>query len=65
VPERWRSWYLLNPMVGIVDSFRRAVLDGLAPDPSALGWSLVVTVIALPMAYAWFRHVDATLADVI
>lgn len=65
VPERWHSWYLLNPMVGIIDSFRRAVLDGLPPDPTALGWSLVVTVIALPMAYAWFKHVDATVADVI
>ena len=65
VPETWRTWYLLNPMVGIVDSFRRAVLDGVAPDPVALGWSAVVTVVVLPIAYAWFKHVEATMADVI
>jgi len=63
VPDRWRAWYLLNPMVGIVDSFRRAVLDGAAPDPSALGWSAAVTLVVLPLAYLWFKHVEATMAD--
>jgi lipopolysaccharide transport system permease protein len=63
VPDRWRSWYLLNPMVGIVDSFRRAVIDGRSPDFVALGWSLLVTVVLLPLAYVWFKHVDATMAD--
>ena len=65
VPEQWRSWYVLNPMVGIVDSFRRAVLDGVAPDPVALGWSVLVTMVVLPIAYVWFKHVEATMADVI
>jgi lipopolysaccharide transport system permease protein len=63
VPDRWRSWYLLNPMVGIVDSFRRAVIDGRSPDFIALGWSLLVTVVLLPLAYVWFKHVEATMAD--
>ena len=63
VPDRWRSWYLLNPMVGIVDSFRRAVIDGRSPDFAALGWSLLVTVVLLPLAYVWFKHVEATMAD--
>ena len=65
VPEQWRSWYVLNPMVGIVDSFRRAVLDGVAPDPVALGWSVLVTMVVLPIAYVWFKHVETTMADVI
>ena len=63
VPDRWRSWYLLNPMVGIVDSFRRAVIDGRSPDFTVLGWSLLVTVVLLPLAYVWFKHVEATMAD--
>jgi lipopolysaccharide transport system permease protein len=65
VPEQWRTWYVLNPMVGIVDSFRRAVLDGVSPDPVALGWSVLVTLVVLPIAYVWFKHVETTMADVI
>lgn len=65
VPHDWRRWYLLNPMAGIVDSFRRAVLDGAAPDAAALGSAALMTALALPAAYVWFKHVDATMADVI
>jgi lipopolysaccharide transport system permease protein len=63
VPAQWRSWYLLNPMAGIVAGFRRAILDGAAPDLSALGVAIAITVLVLPLAYLWFKHVDATMAD--
>jgi lipopolysaccharide transport system permease protein len=39
VPERLRGLYMLNPMVGIIENFRRAVLHGLAPDL----WSLTLS----------------------
>ena len=63
VPAAWRGWYLLNPMVGIVDAFRRATIEGRAPDSSALGWAAAVTALALPASYLWFKQVDATMAD--
>ena len=28
VPERWRFWYSLNPVVGVIDGFRWCVLGG-------------------------------------
>ncbi len=65
VPARLRDWYVLNPMVGIVDGFRRAVLDGRPPDPAAITASIVVVAVLLPAAYLWFTHVEATMADVI
>ena len=65
VPHAWRSWYLLNPMVGIVDSFRRAVIEGTAPDSAALTASVVTTAALLPVAYLWFKHVEATMADLL
>jgi ABC-type polysaccharide/polyol phosphate export permease len=52
-------------MAGVVDSFRRAVLEGTAPDPVAFGSACLITSVALPAAYAWFKHVDATMADLI
>jgi lipopolysaccharide transport system permease protein len=65
VPAEWRRLYLLNPLAGFVDGFRRAVLDGRAPDAESLATAIIVTLIALPLAYGWFKHVDATMADVV
>jgi len=65
VPERWRALYSLNPMVGIVESFRRVILQGVPPDFGSLGISALVTAALLPMAYIYFKHVEATVADII
>jgi lipopolysaccharide transport system permease protein len=65
VPVRWRPWYLLNPMAGIVDGFRRAILEGMPPDPVAIGAAVGVTAVLLPLAYVWFTYVEATMADLI
>jgi lipopolysaccharide transport system permease protein len=64
VPARWYGWYVLNPLAGAVDGFRRATL-GLRPDFYALGVSAVIAAIALPLAYALFKRTEATLADVV
>jgi lipopolysaccharide transport system permease protein len=63
VPTALLGWYDLNPMVGIVEGFRRAVLDGLPPDPAPTAASIAVVAILLPAAYLWFTRVDATMAD--
>lgn len=65
VPAAWRPFYTLNPMAGIIDGFRGAVLEGRAPDLAALGSSFAVVIIGLPFAYLWFKHVDATMADLV
>lgn len=65
VPDRFRPLYDLNPMVGIVDGFRRAVVGGQSPDIRLLLTSAAVSFVLLPVAYAYFRRVEATLADVI
>jgi lipopolysaccharide transport system permease protein len=65
VPARFRTLYELNPMVGIVDGFRRAVVGGQSPDMRLLMISASVSFILLPLAYAYFKHVEATVADVI
>ena len=65
VPQRFRGLYSLNPMAGIVDSFRTIVLGGSAIDWSALALSALVSILLLPLAYIYFKHVEATMADVI
>lgn len=65
VPEAWRTWYLLNPMAGIITSFREVLLRGRIADPVPLQYAAVVAAIALPVAYLVFKRAEATMADVV
>jgi lipopolysaccharide transport system permease protein len=64
IPAQWRPLYLLNPVAGLVDTFRRSVL-GLPLDVAALATAAIVTAVLLPVAYVVFKHVEATVADII
>ncbi len=66
VPEEWRFIYSLNPMVGVIDGFRWAILGGeskLHLPGFALSLSLVALLFASGVWY--FRKVERTFADVI
>lgn len=64
VPERWRAWYGLNPMAGVVEGFRWALL-GKSGSPGPLLWvSGLVVVLLLIGGLAYFRRMESTFADV-
>lgn len=65
VPARLRGWYALNPMVGVIENFRRVMLQGTTPDFYSLGISALVAAVLLPAAYLYFKRVEATMADII
>ena len=65
VPERWRPLYVLNPVVGVVENFRRAIVEGAPPDLHALTIAAIVSCVLLPVAFLYFKHVEATVADII
>ncbi len=60
----WRL-YVANPMAGIVETFRRATVLHQPPDAAALGASAVVVLVLLPLAYAWFKYAELTVADAV
>jgi len=66
VPEKWRFWYSLNPLVGVIDGFRWCLLGGESRlyMPGFL-MSLVVVAIFLWMGIAYFRRTERTFADLI
>jgi lipopolysaccharide transport system permease protein len=66
VPERLRLIYECNPMVGVIDGFRWAMLRGQSPlDSSALIASTLITS-ALCLTGVWyFRRTEKTFADII
>jgi lipopolysaccharide transport system permease protein len=65
VPAHLRGFYALNPMVGVIENFRRVMLQGTTPDFYSLGISALVAAILLPAAYLYFKRVEATMADII
>src|SRR5262249_27601029 len=64
VPEKWRPLYGLNPMTGVVEGFRWALLGSPAPGPVAFV-SAAVVVAALAAGLVFFRRAEGTFADVI
>jgi lipopolysaccharide transport system permease protein len=64
IPARWRTFYSLNPFVGIIDGYR-AALFGRAFDWKALAISLVVTLVFLAFASQQFRRMEKGFADII
>jgi lipopolysaccharide transport system permease protein len=66
VPDEWRLFYSLNPMVGVIDGFRWAILGGTTPmywPGFLLSATLVVLVFITGIIY--FRRTEKSFADVI
>lgn len=65
VPEQWRTLYSINPMVGVIESFRWALLGTPLPDPAVLAVSGVVMLGALMGGIAFFKRMEGTFSDVV
>jgi len=65
VPEKWRSIYMLNPMVGVIEGFRNVLLKASAPPLEVLGISVVVTMALLALSWPIFRRLSSYFADVL
>ena len=63
VPAQLRPFYALNPMVGVIESFRQVILKGAAPETAALLFSAAISVVLLVISYLYFKRVEATMAD--
>ena len=66
IPEKYRLLYSLNPMVGVIDGFRWAILGG----ESVIYWpgfllSLSITVFFLIIGIVFFRKMEKSFADII
>ena len=66
VPQQWRLLYSLNPMVGVIDGFRWAILG----QESVIYWpgfwlSLGIVGLVLVTGIWYFRKMERTFADVI
>jgi lipopolysaccharide transport system permease protein len=65
VPKYLRFLYDFNPLVGVIETFRGALLQGAAPDWILLTKAFSVSIVVALIAYAGFKHAEATFVDVI
>ncbi len=65
VPEKWKALYGINPMVGVVEVFRWALLGSQPSSLSMLGISAVVVLVMLTGGLYYFRRMERTFADVV
>ncbi|MEO0353010.1 MAG: ABC transporter permease [Cyanobacteria bacterium P01_A01_bin.15] len=66
VPTEWRLLYSLNPMVGVIDGFRWAIIGGNVQ----LFWpgfllSLLLVIVVLATGIRYFRRMERSFADII
>jgi lipopolysaccharide transport system permease protein len=64
VPQEWRWLFFMNPVTGIVDSFRAALFD----KPlhwAALGYSVIITFLVLTGSAYLFRRMETSFAEMI
>jgi lipopolysaccharide transport system permease protein len=64
IPERWRTLYALNPMVGVIQGFRWALFGGESPWALLLV-SLAITAILMIGGLFYFRRAEDEFSDVI
>lgn len=65
VPEKWRVLYSLNPMVGVIEGFRWALLGKGHPDPAAFALSLLFMAVMLAGGLVFFKKMERSFADII
>ena len=66
VPEQWRLIYALNPMVGVIDGFRWAILGGnYSLHPLGFTLSLLIVFLLLVSGVWYFRKTERFFADII
>jgi len=65
IPEQWQLIYALNPMVGVVEGFRWALLGSGDPPGYLLIISVMVTLFLLVSGLFYFRRMERTFADMV
>jgi len=65
IPEPWRAWYGLNPMAGVVEGFRWALLGQTGSPGSLVLVSALAVAILLVGGLMYFRRMEKSFADIV
>jgi lipopolysaccharide transport system permease protein len=65
VPGRWKLLYALNPMTGVVEGFRWALLGTSSAPGPMVAISSIIAVLVLVTGLFYFRRMERTFADTV
>ena len=65
VTGRYKSIYMLNPMAGIIDGYRKVILLGTIPNYQYTMNAFLVSLTIFILGYVYFKFVESYFADVI
>jgi len=65
IPDRWKWLYALNPMVGVIEGFRWAVLGQTRPDLAAMSIGAAIFLVLLAGGLVFFKRAERSFADLI
>jgi len=65
IPEKWQFLYSINPMVGVIEGFRWALLGKQSPNFMAMAISVIVVMALFLGGILYFKKMEQTFADVI
>jgi lipopolysaccharide transport system permease protein len=65
IPEKWQWLYGINPMVGVIEGFRWALLGKSAPNIEMMAVSFGIVLVVLAGGLFYFRKTEQTFADVV
>src|SRR5947207_14555446 len=64
LPQPWRTLYGINPMVGVVEGFRWALLGANTTTGLVLLVYCIAAVLVLVSGACWFRRLENSCADI-
>jgi len=65
IPQKYRFFYSLNPMAGVIEGFRWALLGKQSPVFSVMAISAAVVLLLVTGGVIFFRNMEKTFADVV
>lgn len=65
VPQKFLTLYQVNPMVGIIEGYRRVVIENLQPQWNLIFYSITFSFILLVIAYLFFKKLEPFFADAV
>jgi len=63
IPDKLLPIYMLNPMAGIINSYRDVLLNGLPPDLGVLGLAMLTSTLVCVIGMIVFKHLEQSFAD--
>jgi lipopolysaccharide transport system permease protein len=65
VPENLKWLYAMNPMVGVIEGFRWALLGKAAPDIQTMLIPMAIVLAVLVGGFYYFKRMEKMFADII